>query len=112
MRGSASIVKLTKFGAWWAMNWPYLCQRARSSGRLGDKWHLDEAVISIRSQQHWLWRAVDQDGFVLEVLVQSSRDAKAAERLMRKLLKGHSERLRDSCEAVFQNQRIRITDRL
>ena len=62
--------------------------RRRSCGRLGDKWHLDEAVISIRGKKHWLWRAADQDGFVLEVLVQSRRNAKAAERLMRKLLKG------------------------
>ncbi|MGO7565984.1 DDE-type integrase/transposase/recombinase, partial [Rhizobium johnstonii] len=49
---------------------------------------LDEAVVSIRGKKHWLWRAVDQDGFVLEVLVQSRRNAKAAKRLMRKLLKG------------------------
>jgi putative transposase len=58
--------------------------RRRSVGRLGDKWHL----VSIRGKKHWLWRAVDQDGFVLEVLVQSRRNAKAAKRLMRKLLKG------------------------
>ena len=43
--------------------------RKRSCGQLGDKWHLDEGVISIRGEKHWLWRAVDQDGFVLEVLV-------------------------------------------
>lgn len=41
-----------------------------SSGRLGDKWHLDEAVVSISGKKHWLRRAVDQDGFVLDVLVQ------------------------------------------
>ena len=62
--------------------------RRRSSGRLGEKWHLDEAVVSMRGKKHWLWRAVDQDGFVLDVLVQSRRNAKAAKRLMRKLLKG------------------------
>lgn len=62
--------------------------RLRSSGRLADKWRLDEAVISIRGRKHWLWRALDQDGFVLEVLVQSRRSAKAAKRLMRKLLRG------------------------
>jgi transposase-like protein len=58
-------------------------------------WHLDEAVISIRGKKHWLWRAVDQDGFVLEVLVQSRRNTKAAKRLMRKLMKGqgHSPRV-------------------
>ena len=61
--------------------------RRRSSGRLGDKWHLDEAVVSIRGKKHWFWRAVDQDGLVLEVLVQSRRNATAAKRLMHKLLK-------------------------
>ena len=53
----------------------------------GDKWHLDEVVISIAGKKHWLWRAVDQDGFVLDVLVQSRRDKKAAKRLFRKLLR-------------------------
>ena len=53
----------------------------------GDKWHLDEVVISIGGKKHWLWGAVDQDGFVLDVLVQSRRDKKAAKRLFRKLLK-------------------------
>jgi putative transposase len=55
--------------------------------RRGDKWHLDEVVISITGKKHWLWRAVDQAGFVLDVLVQSRRDKKAAKRLFRKLLK-------------------------
>jgi putative transposase len=62
--------------------------RRRSAGRLGDKWHLDEVVIIIGGKKHWLWRAVDHHGFVLDVLVQSRRDARAAKRLMRKLLKG------------------------
>jgi putative transposase len=53
----------------------------------GDKWHLDEAVVTIAGEKHWLWRAVDQDGLVLDVLVQSRRDKRAAERLLRKLLK-------------------------
>ena len=75
--------------------------RRRSSGRLGDKWHLDEAVVSSRGKKHWLWRAVDQDGFVLEVLVQSRRNAKAAKRLMRKLLKGQG-----------RSPRVMITDKL
>src|SRR3954470_20705240 len=52
----------------------------------GDKWHLDEVVITIAGQKHWLWRAVDQEGFVLDVLVQSRRDKKAAKRLFRKLM--------------------------
>ena len=53
----------------------------------GDKWHLDEVVISIAGKRHWLWRAVDQHGVVLDILVQSRRNAKAAKRLLRKLLK-------------------------
>jgi putative transposase len=46
--------------------------RRHSSGRLGDKWHLDEAVVSIRGKKHWLRRAIDNDRFVLEVLVQAA----------------------------------------
>jgi putative transposase len=54
----------------------------------GDKWHLDEVFIRIRGKIHYLWRAVDQDGNVLDILVQSRRNAKAAKRFFRKLLKG------------------------
>ncbi len=75
--------------------------RRRSAGRLGDKWHLDEAVVLIGGTRHWLWRAVDQDGFVREVLVQSRRNAKAAKRLMRKLLKRQG-----------RAPRVMITDKL
>jgi putative transposase len=53
----------------------------------GDKWHLDEVVIMIAGVKHWLWRAVDQTGIVLDVLVQKRRDKQAARRLLRKLLK-------------------------
>jgi putative transposase len=60
-------------------------QRKRASRR--DVWHLDEVVISIAGQKHWLWRAVDQDGYVLDEIVQSRRDTKAAKRLLRRLLK-------------------------
>ena len=52
-----------------------------------DYWHLDEMVIVIRGQRHWSWRAVDNEGEVLDFLVQSKRNAKAALKLMRKLLK-------------------------
>src|ERR671921_234096 len=55
--------------------------------RAGDKWHLDEVAIKIGGVKHWLWRAVDQTGMVLDVLVQSRRDKRAAKRLLRKLLK-------------------------
>ena len=56
--------------------------------RPGDKWFMDEVFLRIGGQQHYLWRAVDQDGHVLDILVQSRRNAKAAERFFRKLLKG------------------------
>jgi putative transposase len=59
---------------------------ASSGGRLGVA-TVDEVVISIAGKKHWLWRAVDQAGFVLDVLVQTRRDKKAAKRLLRKLLK-------------------------
>src|SRR5213082_3591954 len=55
--------------------------------RPGDKWHLDEVQITIAGTKHWLWRAVDQDGLVLDVLAQSRRDKRAAKRLLRELLK-------------------------
>jgi putative transposase len=58
----------------------------------GDKWHLDEVVSTIAGKKHWLWRAGDQDGFVLDVLVQSRRDKRAAKRLLRKLLKRQARR--------------------
>ncbi len=55
--------------------------------RAGDKWHLDEAAIRIAGATQWLWRAVDQSGMVLDVLVQAWRNKQAAKRLLRKLLK-------------------------
>jgi putative transposase len=54
----------------------------------GDKWFPDEMFIRIRGKRHYLWRAVGQDGHGLDILVQSRRDAKAAKRFFRKLLKG------------------------
>lgn len=52
-----------------------------------DVWHLDEVVVTIASQRHRLWRAVDQDGYVLDEIVQCRRDTKAAKRLLKRLLK-------------------------
>jgi transposase-like protein len=59
----------------------------RSRPRPNDYWHLDEMVIVIQGKLYWLWRAVDNEGEVLDFLVQRKRDAKAARKLMRKLLK-------------------------
>lgn len=50
----------------------------RHRPRPGDKWHLDEVFIRIQGVQHYLWRAVDQNGVVLDILVQARRDANAA----------------------------------
>ena len=52
-------------------------------------WHLDEVFVNIQGKRHYLWRAVDQDGDVIDVLVQRYRNARAAKRFFRKLLKGH-----------------------
>ncbi|GEO18042.1 hypothetical protein MAE02_57380 [Microvirga aerophila] len=60
-------------------------RRKRPSRR--DIWHLDEVVITVAGQKHWLWRAVDEDGYVLDEIVQTQRDTKAAKRLLKRLLK-------------------------
>src|SRR6266567_1649513 len=65
----------------------YANELRRRRPRCGDKWHLDEVVLTIGGQKHYLWRAVDQDGNVLDILVQSHRNKKAAKRFFRKLLK-------------------------
>ena len=65
----------------------YAKQLRRRRSSLQDVWHLDEVVISIAGRKHWLWRAVDQDGYVLDEIVQNRRDTKAAKRLLIRLLK-------------------------
>jgi len=65
----------------------YAAALRRRRPQAGDKWHLDEVFIKINGARHYLWRAVDQDGNVLDILVQSKRDAKAAKRFMAKLMK-------------------------
>jgi transposase-like protein len=54
-----------------------VCAILQPAGWFGDKWHPDEVVISIGGKKHWLWRAVDQDGFVRDVLMQSRHNTKA-----------------------------------
>ncbi len=65
----------------------YANQLRRKRFYLTDKWHLDEVVVTIKKQQYYLWRAVDSEGNVLEVLLQRHRDTKAAKRFFRRLLK-------------------------
>src|SRR5438067_3169832 len=59
----------------------------RCRPRRSDRWHLDEMVVRIAGRHMYLWRAVDHEGEVLEILVQRRRDKRAAVRLMRKLLR-------------------------
>ena len=73
----------------------------RRSLRPGDAWHLDEVFLKINGRIHYLWRAVDQDRDVLDIMVQSKRNKKAAKRFFRKLLKG-----------LRYVPRVIITDRL
>lgn len=65
----------------------YTKQLRRKKPSRRDIWHLDEVVISIGGRKHWLWRAADQDGYVLDEIVQTRRDTKAAKRLLVRLLK-------------------------
>ena len=65
-----------------------------------DKWHLDEVVITIRGKKYWLLRAVDSKGDVLDILVQSRRNTKAADRFFRKLFKQYGQ------------PRVLVTDKL
>jgi len=67
----------------------------------GDKWHLDEVFLTINSERYYLWRAVDQEGNILDILVQRRWDKHAAKKFFRKLLKG--------CQYV---PRVIITDKL
>ena len=79
----------------------YANQLRHRRPRPGDKWHLDEVFLKINGKTHYLWRAVDQQGNVLDILVQSRRNKGAAKKFFRKLLKG--------CEYV---PRVIITDKL
>src|SRR5258707_7689762 len=82
------IVSYETIRQWCAKFGPeYACRLRRRQPRPGDKWHLDEVFLTINGRWQYLWRAVDQDGNVLDILVQPRRDAKAAKRFFRKLLK-------------------------
>ncbi|MFI9604778.1 IS6 family transposase [Streptomyces sp. NPDC052043] len=83
------IVSYERVRAWCATFGPtYATQLRRRQPRPGDKWHLDEVFIKVNGKMQYLWRAVDHDGNVLDILVQDRRDTAAARRFFRKLLKG------------------------
>ena len=86
---------------WCRIGQAYANRLRRRRPRPGDKWHLDEVFVSINGVQHYRWRAVDQEGTVLDILVQPRRDKRAAVKFLRKLLKG-----------LAYVPRVVITDRL
>jgi putative transposase len=67
---------------------PYANHLRRRRPRPGDKWQMDEMALTINGERHYLWRAVDQDGNMLDILVQRRRNKRAAKKFFRKLLKG------------------------
>jgi putative transposase len=73
----------------WALKFgpAYARRLRRKTPSRRDIWHLDEVVVTIAGQKHWLWRAVDQDGYVLDEVVQTRRNTTAAKRLLKRLLR-------------------------
>lgn len=65
----------------------YADRLRRKAPSPNDVWHLDELIVTIGGRKHWLWRAVDQDGYVLDEIVQARRNTKAAKRLLVRLMK-------------------------
>jgi putative transposase len=78
----------------------YANQLRRRRPQPGDKWHLDEVFLTIKGEHHYLWRAVGQDGHVLDILVQRRRDKRVAKKFFYKLLKGLTYVPRGVCEVV------------
>ena len=74
----------------WCLQFGQVCanELRRRRPKTGDTWHMDEVYLKINGKTHYLWRAVDQDGNVLDILVQSRRNKNAAKKFFRKLLKG------------------------
>jgi putative transposase len=75
----------------WKFGPDYTRRLKKKQGRLGDTWYLDELFVRINGQQQYLWRAVDQDGDVIYILLLSRRDQRAAERFLRRLLRGQGQ---------------------
>ena len=70
---------------------PVFARRLRRKHRgFGDTFYVDEGFVKIRGKQHYLWRAVDQDGDVVDVFLQDRRDGRAAKRFFRRLIRRHA----------------------
>jgi putative transposase len=81
----------TKRSAQWCNRFGPVYARTikRRRGRSGDTWYLDEIyIVTVRGERRQLWRAVDQDGDVLDILVQKRKNKQAAVRFLKKLMKG------------------------
>lgn len=95
------VVSYESIRVWMAKFGPQFAAKVRRNRPApADKWHLDEVVISMRGVKHWLWRAVDSNGDVLDILVQSRRNKTAALRFFHKLFKRWGE------------PRVLVTDKL
>ena len=80
----------------------YPSQLRKRQGRLGDTWYMDEStIITVQGEHRYLWRAVDQDNNVVDILIQKRKDKQAAKRFFRRMLKGQG-----------QTPRRMITDKL
>ena len=89
LRGRGVEITYESVRQWCLRFGPEYAKRIRARAvRSGDAWHLDEVFIRINGKQYYLWRAVDQDGDVLDIPEHPRRNAKAAKRFFRKLLKG------------------------
>ncbi len=96
------VVTYETVGPWWLkFGQQYATQLRRRRPKTGDTWHLDEVFLTINGTTHSLWRAVDQHGNVLDILVQRRRNKRAAKKFFRKVLNG--------CQYV---PRVLITDKL
>ncbi len=69
----------------------YARQIKKRLGPCGDRWLPDEVAVSIQGQRRYLWRAVDQDGDLIEILVQKRKDTQAAKRFFRKMLRSQTQ---------------------
>lgn len=95
------VVSYGSIRAWVGQFGSQIAKRVRAvRPRLTDKWHLDEVALMINGMRHWLWRAVDSNGEVLDILVQTRRNARAAERFISRLITRWGER------------RVIVTDKL
>ena len=95
------VVSYEAIRAWVGKFGPQIAKRVRATRpRPTDKWHLDEVVIMINGVRHWLWRAVDSNGEVLDIFVQTRRNARAAKRFISRLI------------ASWGEPRVIVTDKL